>query len=54
MGKEEQALYHKFHLGARGGPPEDHPEGLYQEDMYGNLVLSPEKKESAEAEAEES
>jgi hypothetical protein len=43
---------HQFHIGAKGEASEDPQPGEYQEDMYGNPVLSPEERAEAE-EAEE-
>ena len=35
---------HQFHVGARAEASEDLQPGEYQEDMYGNPIMSPEEK----------
>ena len=42
----------EFHVGARGEASEDLQPGKYQEDMYGNPLMSPEERAEAEAEEE--
>ena len=42
----------EFHIGARGEASEDLQPGEYQEDMYGNPIMSPEERAEAEAEEE--
>ena len=45
---------HQFHVGARGEASEDLQPGEYQEDMYGNPIMSPEEKaEKAEEERQQ-
>lgn len=39
---------HQFHVGARGEASEDLQPGEYQEDMYGNPIMSPEEKAEEE------